>query len=162
MKGKLFKFILVASLLLNGSIIVAAVYFYCRDSGCWRPGSRLEFRRGADLAGELGLTPEQQEILQDRDAAFRNSLKETREEVIKKRRALLELLRADEPDRKVLDDRLSEITTLQKRIQILVVDHILEERRVLTKEQQVKYIELLKDQCEIEKFYGKGKKNRWR
>lgn len=162
MNGKLLKFILVISLLLNFSIIAAAAYFYCRDTGCWRIGRDRGFRKMAFLSKELGLTPEQQNILQEKDSAFHKSIKEIREEVIRKRRGILDLLREDEPDRDDIKTALSEISELQKRIQILVVDHILEERGIFTREQRAKYLDLLKDRCEIEKFYGREKDYRRR
>jgi len=59
---------------------------------------------------ELGLTPEQQRIMQEKDTAFRKSIKEIREEVIEKRRMLLNLLREDKPDRTAIGKLIDEMT----------------------------------------------------
>jgi len=59
---------------------------------------------------ELGLTPEQQRIMQEKDTAFRKSTKEIREEVIEKRRMLLNLLREDKPDRTAIGKLIDEMT----------------------------------------------------
>ncbi len=155
MKGNLFKFILVISLLLNFSIIAAAGYFYCRDTSCWRISSNRATRKRAFLSKKLGLTPDQQKTIEEKDIAFRKSIREIREEVIRKRRSLLDLLGKDNPDRDAINAILSEIAALEKQTQVLVVDHILEERAVFNKEQQAKYSELLKGHCEREKMYEK-------
>ena len=156
MKGKLLKFILIISLLLNFSILAVAGYFYCRDSGCRGISSDRATRKRAFLSKKLGLTPDQQKILEEKDIAFRKSVREIRDEVMRKRRLLLDLLGKDNPDRDAINAILSEIAALEKQTQVLVVDHILEERAVFNKEQQAKYSELLKGRCEIERIHEKG------
>ena len=155
MKGKLLKFILVISLLLNFSILAVAGYFYCRDSGCWGVSSDRATRKRVFLSKKLGLTPDQQKTIEEKDVAFRKSVREIRDDVLRKRRSLLDLLGKDNLDRDATDAILSEIAVLEKKTQALVVDHILEERAVFNKEQQAKYSELLKRRCERERIHEK-------
>jgi Spy/CpxP family protein refolding chaperone len=156
MTNKILKFVLVISLLMNFSILAVAGYLYCRNSGCRGILSDRATRNRAFLSKKLGLTPDQQKILEEKDITFRKSVREIRDDVIRQRRLLLDLLGKDNPDRDAINAILSEITALEKQTQTLVVDHILEERAVFNREQQAKYSELLKRRCEIERIHEKG------
>lgn len=144
MKGKLLKFILIISLILNFSMLATTGYYYCRDSGCLGIFSGRSARKMEILSKSLGLTPDQQKNIKEKDVAFRRSVTETREKISGKRMTLIDLLQKDNPDREAINTLLSDIASLQKQTQMLVVEHIIEERAVLNKEQQKKYSELIK------------------
>lgn len=161
MKGKLLKFILIISLILNFSILAAAGYFYCRDSGCWGIFSGRGERKMAILSKKLGLTPDQHKTIEEKDIVFRKSVGEIRDNVIRKRKALIDMLQEDNPDREAINTLLSDIAALQKRTQVLVVEHIIEERAVFNKEQQKKYSELIKRHYESETRHGREKNRQY-
>lgn len=148
MNNRLLKTILFISLLMNFTILAAAGYFYCRDAGCLGIGPIKETTETAVLSKELNLTPEQRKAIEEMDAGFRKTLKENREKIIEKRKRVLELIREDRPDREAIDSVLSEIRELQWRIQKLAIGHIIDEKSVLSKEQQAKFYGLLEKRLE--------------
>ncbi len=148
MNNRLLKTILFISLLLNFTVLAAAGYFYCRDAGCLGTAPIKETTEAAALSKELNLTPEQRKAIKEMDAGFRKILKENREKIIEKRKRVLELIREDRPDREAIDSVLSEIRELQWRIQLLAIGHIIDEKSVLSKEQQAKFYDLMEKRLE--------------
>ncbi len=150
MKGKAWRFILIVSLLLNFSVAAGAGYFYCRDSlRRWHSGREA---RHALMAKKLDLTPAQQKTIKERDAEFGASVAKMREDIAKKRKALLEIIKQENPDRDSIDALLTEISAMQKDMESQVVDHLLAEKSVLSKKQRSKYIEMFEDRMEKRKL----------
>jgi Spy/CpxP family protein refolding chaperone len=147
MKTKTLKLILLVSVVFNITIIAAAGFFYFRDSWC-----AVEKRgRGADLAQKLDLTKEQEASMKEADARFRKDAREMRAGLLKRREALLGLIREGSPDRASIESELREMNALQGQIEAAAVEHMLEEKALLTPEQREKYLKLL------EKRFERGK-----
>lgn len=147
MKTRTLKLILLVSVIFNVTIIAAAGFFYFRDSWCavQRQG------RGADLARKLDLTKEQEASMKEADARFRKEAREMRAGLLKHREVLLGLIGEDSPDRASIESTLKEMSALQGRIEAAAVEHMIEEKSLLTPEQREKYLKLL------EKRFERGK-----
>lgn len=153
MKSRSLKLVLVLSLLFNFSIIAAAGYFFIKDGSC-RVSPDRAGRRQAMLAHKLDLSPEQQKSLAAFDARFRENIETSRKELAAKREALFILVRADVPDRAAIGSAISEINALQGRIEGNVIEHMLNEKSVLTREQQEKYFRLLEKRFNRARSHG--------
>jgi protein CpxP len=156
MKTKTLKLILLVSVVFNVTIIAAAGFFYFRDSWC----AIQKQGRGAGLAQKLDLTKEQEASMKEADARFRKDAREMRAGLLKHREALLGLIREEAPDRASIDSELREMNALQGKIEAAAVEHMLEEKSLLTPEQREKYLRLLEKRFErgkerMERRFGK-------
>lgn len=151
MKDNLLKYILVVSLLLNFSLLGAAVYTHYKQtrfgpppfigliggpvrSGPFGPGMLFE---------ELSLKPEQIKLFQQKAALFHSALTKERQEVDRLRTSLIALMRADNPDHKAIEATITHINKIQEDMQKTVVSHMLEFKAMLDKDQQKKFLDLI-------------------
>ena len=68
-----------------------------------------------------------------------------RKEIAEKRLVMLNLMRADIPDRMAIDTIISDISRMQEDMQRVVAMHILEEKATLDKDQQKKFLDLIEN-----------------
>ncbi|HEY4705929.1 MAG TPA: periplasmic heavy metal sensor [Thermodesulfobacteriota bacterium] len=146
MSSKAIKLALLISLLFNLSIISAAGYFYYRDVMCG-PSARAE-KRHAAFAKKLDLTAEQREKMRHEEQRFTSATEGARAELVAKRKALLAVLKEDRPDRAAIDAILSDMVALQGKIEAQAMEHIINEKSVLDKEQQARFMNLLEKRLE--------------
>lgn len=144
MKSNLLKFILVVSLALNMSILGAAGYvFYKHSRYVSTPfGKKInkEF-----LFKELSLRPEQKRMIEEKAMPFRAEIDKKSDEIAKKRKKLLDLIRQENPDREAIDNIIAEINKIQEEIQRMIVMHILEGKSLLDRDQQKKFLDVIED-----------------
>ena len=155
MKTNPLKFLLVLSLALNVSFLAAAGYAYFKSSGYWSCPLGFKMEKGEFLFGKLSLRPGQFEAMRARAIRFRTEIDKKRSAVFKKREELFNLLRAENPDRRSIEAKISEIDGLQADIQRLVVAHILDLRAIMDKDQRQKFMDL------IEKAMASGKRQEY-
>jgi Spy/CpxP family protein refolding chaperone len=148
MKNHILKFILFVSLLLNFSLLGAAGYAHYRQSRI--PSShdaqgRPSFGPAtqAHIFEALSLKPDQLKPMQEKAAVFHQSLDSRHAEVARLRASLLDLMRADSPDRKAIESAIAEISGAQREMQELVIAHMLEFKSMLTPEQQRRFLDLI-------------------
>jgi Spy/CpxP family protein refolding chaperone len=153
MKDNLLKYILIISLLLNFSLLGAAVYTHYRQTrfgppplagligGPVRPGP---FGPGMFFE-ELSLKPEQINLFQQKAAVFHSALTKERREVDRLRTSLITLMRADKPDHKAIETTITRINKIQEDMQKTVVSHMLEFKSMLNKDQQKKFLNMIQD-----------------
>jgi Spy/CpxP family protein refolding chaperone len=96
------------------------------------------------LHRQLGVTPEQWRRLQPTLIEFHQASRAVREEVGRKREALIGLLSSSPPDRQALAAAQEEVLAGQRRMQQLVVEHLLAEKDVLTPEQEKELFDLIR------------------
>lgn len=156
--GKFWKFVLAVSLLMNVSVIVAAGWHYCERHGCLGKHRGGVERRVEALSDKLGLTAEQREAITAMDVEFRREARETRGEIREKRARLIDLLREDDPDREAIDALVTELSSVQERMEHLVVDHIIEEKSVLTPEQGSVFLDIIEQRTHRKRPGRKGGK----
>lgn len=142
MKSRSLKLALILSLLFNFSIIAAVGYFFVTERGC-RVAPDRAAKRQAALAEKLELSPEQKKTMAEAHTRFRKNVEGSRKELIAKRERLFELIKEDVADKAAIDAVISDISALQGRIEGHVVEHILNEKAALNKEQQEAYMRLL-------------------
>ena len=145
MRNSILKFALAASLILNISILATAGYMYYKQSDYWVSPFGAKMKKDRFLFEELSLSPDQLKTMKERAIDFRAEVDRRRKEIAGKRLLMLNLVRADIPDRRAIDAAISDISRMQEEMQRVVVMHILEEKRTLDKDQQKKFIDLIEN-----------------
>jgi Spy/CpxP family protein refolding chaperone len=145
MRNSILKFALAASLILNISILATAGYMYYKQSDYWVSPFGAKMKKDRFLFEELSLRPEQLKTMKERAVDFRKEIDRRRKEIAEKRLAMLNLMRADSPDKKAIDIIVSDISGKQVEMQRVVAMHILEEKATLDKDQQKKFFDLIEN-----------------
>jgi Spy/CpxP family protein refolding chaperone len=96
------------------------------------------------LHRRLGATPEQWQRLEPRLTEFRRASQEICSDVMCKRREMIDLIAAPKPDHDAISAKQEEILAGQRRMQQLVIEHLLAEKEVLTPGQQKELFGLLR------------------
>lgn len=151
MRPNFLKYFLLLSLLLNVSLLGAAGYTHYRqtrhDPGPFGEGARSPAPCGSTSQAypfeKLSLKPEQLSQLREEAVRFHEGLEEKRGEIGRLRGSLLDLMRADNPDKKAIEAAVTQISNAQEDIQNLVVAHMLEFKARLDKDQQEKFLDLI-------------------
>ena len=145
MRNSILKFAFAASLILNISILATAGYMYYKQSDYWVSPFGAKMKKDRFLFEELSLSPDQLKTMKERAIDFRAEIDRRRKEIAEKRLLMLNLMRADIPDRRAIDSTISDISRMQEEMQRLVAMHILEEKATLDKDQQKKFIDLIEN-----------------
>ncbi len=95
------------------------------------------------LVKELSLTPDQAKAIVEKRNILSNKITKDKQQIFQKRMELINALRADKPDMKVIHQDISEIRNMQEDIQNMIVAHILDEKTILNKAQQKKLFDLI-------------------
>ena len=139
----LLKFALIASLILNLTVLATVGYVYYERSGYWVSPFGTTMKRDRFLFEELSLRPEQMKSMKARAMLFRAEIDRRREAIVIKRKELIALMRADKPDQKAIEVVIEGISGMQSDMQHGIVDHMLEEKALLEPEQQKKFLDLI-------------------
>ncbi len=107
--------------------------------GKFRPGEVW-----CPLHRRLNVTDEQWREIEPHLADFQNAVQKIRENVNRYRAEMLELIVAKEPDREALRAKQEEILDGQRRMQDLVIDHLLSQKDVLTPVQQSDLFDMMR------------------
>ncbi|HZU37383.1 MAG TPA: periplasmic heavy metal sensor [Gemmataceae bacterium] len=99
------------------------------------------------LRHALGLDDAAWKAFQARQAAFRERSSTQCRELNRLRSQLIDLLASNRPDTKAIDAKQKEIGTVQRRIQSLVLDYLLDEKQHLSVEQQQTLFDLIRKRC---------------
>jgi hypothetical protein len=145
MRNSILKFSLAASLILNISILATAGYMYYKQSDYWVSPFGAKMKKDRFLFEELSLRPEQLKTMKERAMVFRAEIDRRRKEIAEKKMVMLNLMRADIPDKKAVDTAISDISRVQEEMQRVVAMHILEEKATLDKDQQKKFLDLIEN-----------------
>jgi Spy/CpxP family protein refolding chaperone len=92
------------------------------------------------------LTADQKAKLEDIRKVFFPKVAQIREDLRSKRSVLADLLFSDVIDKPAIAEKMEEITALQINLEKEVIDHILEEKMLLTPEQQRLFYQIIIDQ----------------
>ena len=137
------KFALIASLVLNFTILATAGDFYYRQSGYWVSHFGMKMPKDRFLFDELSLRPGQRKAMREKAIPFRAEIDRRRQEIVKKRKALFTLMREENPDRKAINAVIAGISGMQEEMQRRIAGHMLEEKALLDKDQQQKFLDLI-------------------
>ena len=126
--------------LILASASVAAVYWHLK-----RKRSRLPNIQGyLDLIPDL--TEEQRRQVQEIRRVFLPRVARVRQDLYLKRAELADLLFAEPPDRERIFQAADQILHHQSELEHEVIDHILEERQLLTPAQERRFYTVIVDQ----------------
>ncbi len=143
MKGNGWKFVLLVSLTLNLSFLITVGYMHFKQAQYRITPFGGKIEKNRFLFEELSLRPEQMEKMKARALLFRKEVDVKRNAIAEKKRTLFRLIGADQPETPAIDATLDEISSMQENLQKSVVQHILETKSLLNKEQQKKLFDLI-------------------
>lgn len=143
MKNNLIKFILIASIAFNVSILVVAGYFFYRHNRHGlRPCGQMSIRERMIL-DKIPASPEQINAIKEKSAVFYAGMDTKTQEINGHKRKLLFILAMDKPDTEKINNTISAISNAQKEMQTALAAHILEEKSLLDNAQQKRFFGLL-------------------
>lgn len=96
----------------------------------------------------IDLSAEQKRKVEEIRKGFLPKVEHIRKELRGKRLELNDLIFASQPDMKVIDDKTMEIADLQAKLEKEVINHILQEKEILTLDQQRQFHEIIKKEFE--------------
>ncbi len=96
------------------------------------------------LHRRLNVTDEQWREIEPHLADFQKAARDVREDVNRCRTEFLDLIAADEPDREALRAKQEEILAGQRRMQELVIEHLISQKDVLTPTQQRELFDMMR------------------
>lgn len=134
--------LVVLSVALNVAFIGVWVVHAARAH--WFAGESRDGKVWCPLHRRLNVTDEQWRRIEPRIAAFRRRSQTICAEINRLRAELIDLLAADQPDRPAIAAKQEQIRAGQRRMQQLVVEHLLAEKDVLTTEQQRELFDLIR------------------
>jgi Spy/CpxP family protein refolding chaperone len=144
MKRNLATLGIIFSVVLNVAFVGS---FLLQESGLFSRAARGT-PRSCLLYEELNLTPEQLEKFAPLRDDFHAFVDLRGRQIKSKRLELIDLLAIGEPARKEIDAGQKEIRVLQRRMQAKVIDHLLEESKILTHEQRERFFALIRARIE--------------
>jgi Spy/CpxP family protein refolding chaperone len=134
---------LAASLILNLTVFATAGYHYYQQSRYWVSPFGKVMEKDKFLFEELSLKPEQLAAMKSKAIPFRAEIDRRRMEIDAKRKELVALMRHQNPDKKAIDDTITEISGKQEEMQRLIAGHMLEMKSSLDIDQQQKFFDLI-------------------
>jgi len=113
--------------------------------------NRLRTTRHKPIRGYLdliNLTEEQKRQVEEIRRDFLPDVAETRRALRQKRLELNDLLFAEQTDMRAIEDHSMEIIRLQSELERKVIDHILQEKNILSAEQKKRFHEVIRGEFE--------------
>lgn len=149
MDKKVLVIVLVISVVINLATVFTLGYFWWtkhnvarKDVFIHRPDMMHELHQ-TRMVRELGLSDSQIEEMRRADEEMRAAMQPLREELFKKRQALMSLLRDDDVDKAKADMLIEQIADLQAKHDAQIFDRLLVMKKILTPEQQRRLGELM-------------------
>ncbi len=139
---KVAPLLIVLSIALNIAFVGMWTVHAVRAHGA---GSRLRHDKvWSPLHRQLNVTDEQWREIEPRLADFQKATGDIREDVNRLRLAFLDLIAEAEPDREALRAKQDDILAGQRRMQELVIEHLLSQKDVLTPAQQRELFDMMR------------------
>jgi len=157
MKRKWFIFGLILSVSINVGVFASAGYRFLKNKFEETHRSREIHSPMNTFCKKLGLTEEQRNELESIRGELDIEINEIKKELKEKRAQLIDHLKAPGPDQEKIDTGLSEIESLQTKIQKIVINHMLKEKEVLSpKQQEIYFSTILNKLCPNAKHQEEG------
>lgn len=144
MNRKFLIVILTLSLVVNASVMATIGYHYYRNARLTPSAPCPLSPEDAHLYKALGLSPGQLETMASLSQSFHRRLNELESAVAAKRNLLIDLLGENTIDLSKTETIRKEIAGYQDEIQKEVIAHIAESKKIMTPDQQKRFIELLR------------------
>jgi Spy/CpxP family protein refolding chaperone len=145
MRTRFVKIALAVSLAFNLSVLVAAGIFYHQKSDYWVSPLGAKMPRDRFMFDALSLGADQIKVLRENATLFHEQVDRKRQEIAEKRKDLIRLLRADAPDTASIHAVLAQISQIQEELEQMVTSHILQQKAVLDRQQQEKFLDLIQN-----------------
>jgi len=140
----LLMIILILSLAVNFSGLATIGYHYWRNA-CLTPTAPCPLSpEDSHLYQTLGLSPDQLAKMTTLAGTFHHRLNELESAVTAKRNLMIDLLGEDVIDLPRTEAIRKEIAAFQDKVQKEVIKHIAESKKIMTPDQQKRFIELLR------------------
>jgi Spy/CpxP family protein refolding chaperone len=136
--------ILALSLAVNVSVAATIGYHYYRNTCLAPPGPCPLNQEDHYVYQDLGLSPEQLAKMTALARSFHDRLGELEGSVADKRNRLIDRLGESQIDLPRTEELRKEIAASQDEIQKEVIAHIAESKKIMTPDQQKRFIELLR------------------
>lgn len=147
--------LLIASLAFN---LGFSTTYGVRTYGPIGPGPRAEQRPHRPRWHEpLNLTAEQRQEMRRISEEMFEQVRLHRQEMDEARSALADLVAADEPDHEAIAAQLDVISGLQRRVEELVVAHLLDQRQLLRPDQMEAFNEMVRQRLFPPRGAGPGR-----
>ena len=137
------KFCLALLVLLNLSVAAAAGYKYFAQSHSWTSPYGMKMPKDRFLFEELSLTRDQMQAMREKAIPFRAEVDRQRDAIVARRKELIGLLRSDAPEAGAVDALIAQISELQQTLQIKITRQMLEQKALLSREQQKSFLDLI-------------------
>jgi Sec7-like guanine-nucleotide exchange factor len=144
MNRKFLIVILTLSLVVNASVMATIGYHYYRNTCLTLSAPCPLSPEDSHLYQSLGLSPEQLETMASLSQSFHSRLGELEASISTKRNLLIDLLGEIAIDLPKTETIRKEIAGYQDEIQKEVITHIAESKKIMTPDQQKRFIELLR------------------
>ena len=145
MKDNVLRHLLLVSVLLNLTILGTVGYRYYQKTANWTSPFGHTIKKNHFLFEDLALQSTQTEAMRNRAMPFRAEIDLQRADIAVQRKSLVALMRQEQPDMDAIEGRIAGISTVQEAMQRKVVTHLLEEKALLSKEQQGKFFDLIEN-----------------
>lgn len=109
------------------------------------------------LHREIGVTKEQWRKIEPLILDFREKASRQRQKISDLRGQLMDLLTIAKADKTAIREKQEEIMAAQRRMQNLVIDHLLKEKELLSPEQGKRLMQSLCEQCSNDNGKASGK-----
>jgi Spy/CpxP family protein refolding chaperone len=143
------RFLIVASVALNlafvGAWLAHAIPASVGDEAASSPAARTG-RIWCPLHERLNVSDKQWEQIEPRLKEFRQSADTLCQDVSRLRLEMVELIAAPTPDPEAIAAKREEIQAGQRKMQELVIGHLLAEKEILTREQQTGLFTMIREQ----------------
>lgn len=143
MKNNLPRFVLIASLALNISMLSAAGYFFYRHYRHKLSPLRDLPRAERHIFEKIQLKPEQITALKQKSAAFCAEMTKKSDKMARLKKALFFNLAMDNPEKEKITEAIKNINMAQNETQTAIAAHILDEKSILDDQQQDEFFNLL-------------------
>lgn len=141
MKRKLIILGVILLIAINVSVLATVGYHW----KCGRGGKICDRQVPCEyLCEQLSLSDSQRQKMEIFKKAFDEKTNKIREDLSHKRNELVGLLNEPSLDRGKIDSLIKDIGIAQTELEKEVIDHILQQKEILTSEQQKKFLDLIK------------------
>ena len=142
MKRKLIFLGVILLIAINVSVLATVGYRW----KCGQRGKICEGHMPGEYLGQqLSLSDAQKQKMETLRKAFDERIYKIRETLIYNRNELVKLLSQPQPDSSKIDSLIKEMGILQTGLEREVINHLLQEKGILTPEQQKKFLDLIQE-----------------
>lgn len=157
MKKRLLILGLIFSVGINIGILGSVGYRWLKRNGEERSHREGKHSPMGFLGKELSLSQSQAREMESLRKALEPKMEEIRKKLTEKRVQLVNLLMESELDLEKINIQISEIESSQTELQKLVIEHLIQEKRILSLEQQKRFFAIIsKRLCPEGRHQGEG------